>query len=337
MKVEVEARLEAVGPVAWNALHHDSALRSPFLAWTWQTEWVRAFGDGRRLEIWKVLDGAGRLIAALPLYEAAPDVFRIVGGTDVSDYLDLLVAAGQEEAAWQALLEARGPSSAQWDLHCVPAASPTASLLPSLASAVGLAVARRVEERCPVIALPDTWDDYLAMLSGKQRHELTRKVRRAAREVPEAAVSRLDRPDDVELRIGDFLDLHRRSSAGKARFMDGRMETFFRRTAAALARAGTLRLWFLDAPEGPLASYMTIEWDATVGLYNSGFRPDRASVSPGVVLLASVIREAVDRGCRRFDFLRGEERYKYDLGAVAEDVLQLTLGPAAAGAAPGEA
>jgi CelD/BcsL family acetyltransferase involved in cellulose biosynthesis len=327
VKVEVEARLEAIGPVAWNDLHRDSALRSPFLTWTWQTEWVRSFGDGRRLEICKVLDGAGRLLAVLPLYEAEVDVFRIIGGTDVSDYLDLLAVAGQEGPAWQALLEARGSSAGQWDLHCVPAASPTAVQLPALVGPAGLAMVRRVEERCPVIALPDSWEAYLATLSGKQRHELTRKIRRAAREVPEATVSRLDRADDVELRIGDFLDLHRRSSAGKARFMDARMEAFFRRTAAALARAGTLRLWFLDAPEGPLATYMTIEWQATVGLYNSGFRPDRASVSPGVVLLASVIRDAIERGARRFDFLRGEERYKYDLGAVAEDVLQITLGP----------
>lgn len=330
MKVEVEPRLEAIGPAAWQALHAESALRSPFLGWTWQTEWVRSFADGRRIEVWKVAGASGRLSAVLPLYEAEPDVFRIIGGTDVSDYLDLLVGAGSERAAWQALLHARGPSASRWDLHCVPAASPTTALLPELAPAVGLTVVRRLEERCPVIALPATWDDYLALLPGKQRHELTRKMRRAAREIPEASVSRLDGPDQVELRIGDFLDLHRRSSAGKARFMDARMEAFFRRTAAALARAGTLRLWFLDAPEGPLAAYLTIEWGGTVGLYNSGFRPDRAAVSPGVVLLAAVIRDAIERGCHRFDLLRGEERYKYDLGAVAEDVVQLTLAPAAA-------
>jgi CelD/BcsL family acetyltransferase involved in cellulose biosynthesis len=182
--------------------------------------------------------------------------------------------------------------------------------------------------------LPPSWETYLAGLSGKQRHELTRKMRRLDRELPEGRVTRLDRPDQIDDRIGDFLDLHRRSAAGKARFMDTRMEAFFRRTAGQLAAARMAALWFLDAPEGPLATYMTIEWDGTVGLYNSGFRPDRAALSPGVVLLAHIIRDAIGSGHRRFDFLRGQERYKYDLGASAEDVLNVVIAPAGAQAGP---
>jgi CelD/BcsL family acetyltransferase involved in cellulose biosynthesis len=215
-----------------------------------------------------------------------------------------------------------------WDLHCVPGASRTLSALDEIAAPLGFTVVRALEERCPVLALPGSWEAYLQGLSGKQRHELTRKMRRLDRELPQARITALSRPTDIDLRIGDFFDLHRRSAAGKARFMDARMEAFFRRAAIALATAGAARLWFLDAPEGPLASYMTIEWNGTVGLYNSGFRPDRAALSPGVVLLASLIQDAIARGCRRFDFLRGEERYKYDLGGVAEDVHTVTIAPA---------
>jgi CelD/BcsL family acetyltransferase involved in cellulose biosynthesis len=334
VKIEIDTRLEAVGSAAWSALHLRSRLCSPFLGWIWQTEWVRAFADGRRLEIWRVSDEAGALVAILPLYEAEPGTFRIVGGTDVSDYLDLLAVEGQEQVAWAALLEARAASPAVWDLHCVPAESPTATALVPLAEPLGLTVTQTREERCPVLALPASWDAYLAGLTGKQRHELTRKMRRLERELPETRVTSLARPDDIDLRIGDFLDLHRRSAAGKARFMDARMEAFFRRAITALATAGVTRLWFLDASEGPLASYLTLEWGRTVGLYNSGFRPDRASLSPGVVLLAHVIRDAIERGGRRFDFLRGEERYKYDLGAVPEDVLTVVVAPGGDHAVP---
>lgn len=330
MKIEVDSRLEAVGAEAWSALHLRTRLRSPFLGWTWQTEWVRAFAEGQRLEIWRAVDDTGALAAILPLFEAEPGIFRLIGGTDVSDYLDVVAAEGQETSAWAALLEARASSPAVWDLHCVPAASPTAIALASLATPLGLTVTQKLEERCPVLELPDSWDAYLAALTGKQRHELTRKMRRLARELPEARVTSLARPDEIDLRIGDFLDLHRRSAVGKARFMDARMEAFFRRVGPALAGAGLVRLWFLDASEGPLATYLTIEWDGTVGLYNSGFRPDRASLSPGVVLLAEVIRDAIERRRRRFDFLRGEERYKYDLGATPEDVLTVAIAPAGA-------
>lgn len=327
MKVDVVDRFDVVGASAWDALHARAAHRAPFLGFTWQTEWAGAFLDGRPLAIWRVVADNGDLLALLPLYEARPGLFQIVGGTDVSDYLDLLAAAGRETEAWQALLDARGPGAAVWDLHDVPAASPTVTALPGLAEAAGLAASVTVEERCPVVALPASWEAYLAALSGKDRHELNRKLRRLAREVPEAQATSLTDPAAVGARLDEFVDLHRRSREGKARFMDARMEAFFRRAATALAARGSARLWFLDAPGGPLASFLTLEWDGTVGLYNSGFRPDRAALSPGLVLLAHVIRDAIARGCRRFDFLRGEERYKYDLGGQPEDVHNVRIGP----------
>ena len=182
-----------------------------------------------------------------------------------------------------------------------------------------------VEERCPILELPATWEAYLATLSGKHRHEMLRKLRRLEREVPEARAVGLASRGEVESRFDDFLTLHRQSRVGKARFMDERMEAFFRRVATVLAGTGGVRLWLLDAPGGPLAAFLCLEWDGTVGLYNSGFHPDRAALSPGLVLLGHVIRDAIARGKRRFDFLRGEERYKYDFGPSPEDVYTVTL------------
>lgn len=328
MKVEVHDRLAAVGAEAWAALHARARLRPPFLGWTWQRDWVEALGGGRRLEIRAVSDDDGGLLAVLPLHEAEPGVLRLVGGIDVSDYLDLIVVEGQERAAWIALLESRGGSDAVWELHAVPAASPTLVALPDLAAAAGLAVAVTVEERCPVLALPATWDAYLQSLGGKARHELLRKTRRLEREAPGARVTTAAAPEAVAARLDEFLDLHRRSRAGKARFMDVAMEAFFRRAVGSLAACGGARLWFLDTPRGAIASFITLEWDGTVGLYNSGFDPAHAALAPGIVLLGALVRDAIERGMRRFDFLRGEERYKYDFGPVAEDVHLVRLGPA---------
>ena len=86
-----------------------------------------------------------------------------------------------------------------------------------------------------------------------------------------------------------------------------------------------LRLWFLEAEAGPIASFITLEWDGTVGLYNSGFEPSRAALSPGLILSTHVIRDAIARGKTRFDFLRGEERYKYEFGPIPEDVYQVRI------------
>ena len=326
MKVEVHDRLEAVEPAAWDQLVGAARFGSPFLSWTWQSEWARAFAADRRLEIRRVDDGSGQTVALLPLYEAEPGVLSAVGGADVSDYLDLIAVEGREEEAWMSLLQARAAERAVWDLHAVPGASPTATALPQLAQACGLEATVAVEERCPVLTLPATWEAYVASLSGKHRHELGRKTRRLEREAPDARPSWAARPADVQARLGDFFDLHRRSRAGKTRFMDARMEGFFRSAVIALAERAGARLWFLDTASGPIASFITLEWDETVGLYNSGFRPDRAAVSPGVVLLGHLIRDAIERGKRRFDFLRGEERYKHEFEPVPEPVYHVRIG-----------
>lgn len=325
MKVELHDRLDAVDPLVWDTLLAGARLPSPFLSSLWQREWVRAFAGGCRLELRAVSDDDGRLVALLPLYEAGPGRLRFVGGADVSDYLDLIALEGREEAAWAALLEARAAARDVWELHAVPAASPTVTRLPALAAAVGLRGAAEVEERCPVLALPPSWDGYLAELPGKHRHELTRKIRRFAREAPEGRATCVRRPADVATRFGDFLDLHRRSRTGKARFMDSRMEAFFSRVTIALAARDAVALWFLDTASGPVATFLCLEWNATVGLYNSGFHPDHAALAPGLVLLAHTVRNAIERGKRRFDFLRGEERYKYEFGPTPEDVYAVTI------------
>ena len=332
MRAVIHHRLEAVGRAAWEDLRAAARLRAPFLSWTWQSEWLHAFAPDRRVEVRTVSDADGSLVGVLPLFEAGPGLKRIVGGAEVSDYLDVLAVAGREKEVWTALLQARAEDRDAWQLHAVPASSPTVTALPTIAAVCGLSATVAVEERCPVLDLPDSWDDYLAALPSKHRHELQRKTRRLRRETPDARVSVVRRRDEMETRFGDFFDLHRRSRAGKERFMDARMEKFFRRVVGELAQTGGAALWFLDLPNGPAAAFVVLEWEDTVGLYNSGFHPDRAALAPGLVLLAHLVEDAILRGKRRFDFLRGEERYKYEFGPTAEEVFGVRIEPGQAGA-----
>ncbi len=315
-----------LGEAAWNRLIGRSSTDVPFLTWQFQTAWWRAFGAGP-LHLFGVQDGAGEWVGALPLYEVAgPEgrVLRLVGGVDVADYLDLVAVRGREEEVWKALLGTlAGVSWRALDLRPVPAESPTPGLLAALASAAGLACRAEREDRCPVLDLPPTWDAYLAGLSGKDRHELRRKLRRAEAARPRVEVGRT--PAAVTAATDTFLALHRKSKVGKARFMDDRMEAFFREAAVALAAAGWAALWLLWLEDRAAAALFCLEYGGTVALYNSGFEPDARAHSPGVVLIARTIEDAIAHGFRRYDFLRGEEPYKYGFGATPHDVLRLTL------------
>src|SRR3989454_10962236 len=118
--------------------------------------------------------------------EAAPGVLTLLGGADISDYLDLIALAGREEEAWMALLQSRAAERVVWDLHAVPGRSPTVTLLPQLAAACGLSASGTGEERCPVLVLPSSWGAYLASLSGKPRPQLARRIPRPEGEAPAA-------------------------------------------------------------------------------------------------------------------------------------------------------
>ena len=176
-----------------------------------------------------------------------------------------------------------------------------------------------------MLALPESWDAYLERLDGKDRHELRRKMRRLERERPGTRVWSEQGVAGWDAALSRFLALHRQSKAGKARFMDKPMEHFFREATAALAEAGWARLWFLEAPDGPLASFLCVEYAGAVCLYNSGFDPAHARLAPGIVLLAHVIRDAIERRVPVFDFLRGEEFYKYAFGPTAQDLFAIRL------------
>lgn len=325
VKVEALDRFDLVGESVWSDLQARCANAVPFLGWPWQTLWWENFAEGRALKILCVSDSSGEPKGLLPLYEREAGLWQLVGGVDISDYLDVLAVRGSEEEVWSGLLHHRAGEPDAWDLHCLPAASPTVSILPALAPAFGLHALARREERCPVLALPESWDDYLGRLSGKDRHELRRKLRRLERQWPDATVRSHASPAGLEAAMTAFLALHRKSKAGKARFMDVRMERFFQRVAAALVARGALRLWFLERDGAAVASYLCLEFGRSVALYNSGFDSSHAALSPGIVLLSCVIRDAIERGFTRFDFLRGEEPYKYAFGAIPEEIFNVVV------------
>jgi len=331
MKVEALPGFESFDEGRWNGLLAQTRQPSVFLSWQWQTAWARAFLAGRPLHLLRVNDDAGTLAGLLPLYDEGAGLRRFVGGVDVSDYLDLIVPAGREEEVWQALLQHRAGETTEWDLRAIRAASPTLDILPRLCPAAGIRAQVEREDRCPVLELPASWDAYLERLPGKDRHELRRKIRKLERELPGTSVRSHAAPEGWDDALAAFLQLHRLSKAGKARFMDERMEAFFRDATHQLAARGWARLWFLDWDGAAVASFLCLESldsaGGSVGLYNSGFDPLHAKLAPGIVLLAHVIRDAIDRGVAVFDFLRGEEPYKYAFGPSAQDLFRVRVAP----------
>jgi CelD/BcsL family acetyltransferase involved in cellulose biosynthesis len=316
----------------WNPLLRHSASDTIFLTWEWQSTWWEHLGEGQLYLLAMRTDG-GRLVGIAPLYLTTSDdglkALSIVGCRDVSDYLDLIAASGQEEKVHSALLDwLESDEAPPWDLAdlCnIPATSPTHSLLAEMAEARGYQVQTEVEDICPIIPLPSTWDEYLNSLDKKQRHEIRRKLRKAERS-GQINWYIVGAERDLAVEMEAFIELHEKSSAEKDEFMDAQMKGFFHAVAQALDQVGWLQLAFIEVNGDKAATMLNFDYRDSILVYNSGYDPlGYAWLSPGIVLLAYYIQRAIELGRAKFDFLRGDEEYKLRFGGQPTEIYRLLI------------
>jgi CelD/BcsL family acetyltransferase involved in cellulose biosynthesis len=252
-----------------------------------------------------------------------------VGCVDVSDYLDLLVDKAYLPLVQQALLDYLEHSpEIGWDvlsLCSLPHNSLTHTHLAEAARDRGWQVTVQEQDVCPVITLPESWETYLAGINKKQRHEIRRKMRKLETET-EARWYVVDSAPQLAAAMADFIDLHRKSARDKKDFWDEDLTQFFYTLAEELAETGYLKLFFLELNQVKAAALLCFDYDNQFLLYNSGYDPDLfAHLSPGNVLVSYTIEEAMRLGRTRYDFLRGDEIYKFRFGAEAEPVYDLEI------------
>lgn len=196
---------------------------------------------------------------------------------------------------------------------------PTEASIP-LASAletVGAPPASDEHESAAVLALPGEFETYLAAIGKKERHETRRKRRRFEGAI---GVPRLERLSG-DHAVATFAAMHRKSAGDKGEFMDDSMEAFF---GGLHTDAGAVIDALVGDDHVPVAMGFGFEDGDGYYLYNSAYDPEAGAVSPGVVLVSMLIELAIDQGLEVFDFLKGDETYKFRLGAAERPLHVLT-------------
>jgi CelD/BcsL family acetyltransferase involved in cellulose biosynthesis len=163
--------------------------------------------------------------------------------------------------------------------------------------------------------LPSHWEDYLMQLSGKQRHEVRRKIRRLQVHGPYAYQMAAD-TGGLEAETGAFLRLFQLNREDKAAFMDQTMSDYFRDLIQTLAGHGMLRLYLLKLDDIDAATVLCFDYNGVRYLYNSGYDAQYQELSVGILSKVFSIQTGIDAGCRRYDFLKGSEIYKKRIGGV---------------------
>jgi len=332
VKLNVTDQIEAFEQLKpeWNELLWRSAADTVFGTWEWQSTWWQVYQPGR---LWLVTcrDDNGRLLGIAPWSIIETEEGRLVaaiGCIDVTDYLDVIVDASCTEAVlncFAAFLYDHRADYDQISLCNIPQNSPTLAQFPNFLNERGFTTEQQQIEVCPVIQLPSDWEGYLNCLDKKQRHELRRKLRRAEGGGEAIAWYIVSEEHNLNDELGKFLKLMAASDPKKAIFLQNEQNVaFFRQIMPLIAANSWLQLSFLTVNGEPAAAYLNFDYKGRIMVYNSGLSRDtHDQLSAGIVLIAHNIRYAIESGYQVFDFLRGNETYKYHLGG--QDTIIYTL------------
>ena len=167
------------------------------------------------------------------------------------------------------------------------------------------------------LILPKTYEEYLESLSKKNRHELRRKKRKFDNETTSYELGESKEKDIFDI----FISQHRESKGEKGEFMTEVVETYFRN----LLNLQGWKIYYTNTDKGVLSTAFCYESDYGCYLYNSSRNNEFNSINPGIVLNDLIIQQLIDRGMAFFDFLKGTERYKYDLGGNSVQLYDLAI------------
>jgi CelD/BcsL family acetyltransferase involved in cellulose biosynthesis len=312
---------------AWETLVTQTPFATTFHSPAWQRAVVEVMAKEGRLRLITVWQGA-QLRAVLPLSIRDDGLLETLA-PGVSDYLDPLIHPHHETQVWPVILKLLAKlRSGKWKnitFHNVRDAATCRNILPQLAAAEGFAFESRIYENCPCITLPKTFDDFLTSLDSHERKETRRKINKATTK-GSAQITRCPTdPAEIAKALPRVLSMMEQAPGEKGEAVKRFIRPLLEKAAPTLIAQGKLWLTSLNINNQPAACTLQFPHADGPMLYNCGFDPAKKEWSTGVVLTALIIQNAIESGANVFDLLRGEEPYKYKLGATNRPLWMLNL------------
>jgi CelD/BcsL family acetyltransferase involved in cellulose biosynthesis len=320
----------------WNDLLAMSASHVPFLRHEYITAWWQGLGGGEwtqgELYVVTARQEGGELIGIAPMFlttnRDGEPALMLIGSIEISDYLDVIARPDDVPAFMEALLEYLAgedmPGLHLLDWYNMLDSSPTLLALQAAADKLGWSCSQQPLQHCPYITLPGDWEKYICSIDKKQRHEIRRKMRRSEEYYLPVRWYITQAGENLEQETEDFMRLMA-NEADKAKFLTPAMRTQMHAIVQAANKAGWLQLAFIEVNGEKAAGYLNFDYMNHIWVYNSGLDFRFRELSPGWVLLGNLLEWANEHQRKYFDFMRGDEDYKYRFGALDRRVMRLTL------------
>ncbi|MBI2572025.1 MAG: GNAT family N-acetyltransferase [Candidatus Schekmanbacteria bacterium] len=300
----------------WHDLLENSKSRELFLTWEWMSAWWQHLSEGRCMRLialWR----REELVALAPLmrkrWPFSP--LELLGtGSVGSDYLDIIVRDGCEEEVLEALAKHVTVRRRALVLGQLAAGESFARRLAARLVGRGWHQSATTTNVCPIVRLEQpTFEDYIASLGPRHRQNFRARCRKLQQRY---AVSFALAGTDQERReaLEDLLVLHFKrwqERGGSDAFHTRSLRDFHEELSREALERGWLRLFLMRLDGRPAAAVYGFRFGHRFLYYQAGFDPALADRGVGLVMAGLVIRHCMEEGVTEFDFLHGEEPYKY--------------------------
>ena len=300
----------------WNDLLAESRSNTIFLTWEWLYTWAECFLQGDRRLFTILVYDENELIGVAPWcirhfrYCGLPmKRIEFLGVPETgSDYLDVFSKPGKEKEVAVQVYEFLQKSISLWDSMALQDISSDSLFLLYWINRMeedGKYLAFHPGPYCPSVSLPQSVEAFRGRLSSNRRQQFARHLRLLKRE---GEVTH-------RVHVGDEAgrELHELRRLYKQRW--GEAEALFRFVGKFIARSevkNQVQLDLLSVAGRNIAGLLHLRYGDTLSMYLMGVDHSfDKGISVGNILVGLSIEKAIAEGVATYDFLRGDEHYKF--------------------------
>lgn len=317
-RVGIVDSIEGMASIAkpWNDLLAGSRSNTVFLTWEWLFSWAECFlRSNRRLFVLTVYKG-GELVGIAPWYIQSvrrwglpvKEISFLGMPETASDYLDVFSKPGKEKEVSEQIYRFLLDSPSLWDvliLRGIPHDSFFYFYFQNRIEADGKYVEVRPGAFSPIAILPKTEESYLAQLTPKRRKRFLSDLRVLERK-GEINHQRIG-SEELKPALEELYSLYRKRWGERESTIQF-LEKFIRRNEGK----DCVQIDFLNSDGKSIAGFLHLRYAGVLSMYLMAVDLSfDKSVSVGNILVGLSIKEAIRQRFSSYDFLAGNQDYKF--------------------------
>jgi CelD/BcsL family acetyltransferase involved in cellulose biosynthesis len=322
----------------WNNLLKESDSNNIFLTHEWMAiHWMHYKRDNG-LYILLILDNNDMLVGIAPLkitrnkkYGAMIRTLEFMGSDYVaSEYLDFIFKSGIENQCMKVLID-HLMSEKDWDcmsLVDIYSNSVNYRLLRECISNFDCFNESHISNNCPYITLPKSWNGYLNSLNRKRRYNMRSREKSLQKKHTIEIVYADENHKTINESMQKYFELQEQRIQDKgisSIVTNKNFQQFHIDIIKSFLGNGWLSLTFLKVDGDEAACLYGYKYNNKYYHYQGGFRPELKRYGIGTLIIAKQIEKLIESGYREYDFLRGNEEYKYDWTASSRKEVDFTI------------